>query len=73
VIHPENPDLLSTVVQLLTEQGSGGFAEGIRLLVNEAMLRERSTALRAEPYQRSEERLGHAVEAGRKVRRGSRV
>lgn len=60
VIHPENPELLSTVVQLLTEQGSAGFAEGIRLLVNEAMLRERSAALRAEPYQRSDERLGHA-------------
>jgi hypothetical protein len=40
--HPENSDLLTTVVQLLTEQGSDGFAEGIRLLVNEAMVRERS-------------------------------
>ena len=58
--HPENSDLLTTVVQLLTEQGSYGFAEGIRLLVNEAMVRERSAALRAEPYQRSESRLGHA-------------
>jgi len=58
--HPENSDLLTTVVQLLTEQGSDGFAEGIRLLVNEAMVRERSAALRAEPYQRSEGRLGHA-------------
>lgn len=60
VIHSENPDLLSTVLQLLTEQGSSGFAEGIRILVNEAMLRERSNALHAEPYQRCEERLGHA-------------
>ena len=58
--HPENTDLLTTVMQLLTEQGSEGFAEGIRLLVNEAMCRERSAALRAEPYQRSEARLGHA-------------
>ena len=58
--HPENSDILSTVVQLLTEQGSAGFAEGIRLLVNEAMVRERSAALRAEPYQRSEARLGHS-------------
>lgn len=58
--HPENSDLLTTVVQLLTEQGSDGFAEGIRLLVNEAMVRERSSALRAEPYQRSDARLGHA-------------
>ena len=58
--HPENSDLLNTVVQLLSEQGSGGFAEGIRLIVNEAMARERSSALHAEPYQRSEARLGHA-------------
>lgn len=36
MVHPENSDLLNTVVQLLTEQGSDGFAEGIRLLVNEA-------------------------------------
>ncbi|MBM3851068.1 MAG: IS256 family transposase, partial [Verrucomicrobia bacterium] len=60
MIHSEHPDLLSTVLQLLTEQGSSGFAEGIRILVNEAMLRERSSALHAEPYQRCEERLGHA-------------
>ena len=57
---PEKPYILSAVVQLLTEQGSAGFAEGIRLLVNEAMVRERSAALRAEPYQRSEARLGHS-------------
>jgi putative transposase len=56
----ENSELLTSVVQLFTEQGSDGFAEGIRILVNEAMVRERSAALRAEPYQRSEDRLGHA-------------
>lgn len=54
----ENPAVLSTVVQILTEQGSGSFDEGIRLLGNEAMFRERSTALRAVPCQGSEERLG---------------
>ena len=58
--HPEKSELLNTVLQLLTEQGSEGFAEGIRLLVNEAMVRERACALGAEPYQRSEARLGHA-------------
>jgi len=47
-------------VQPLTEQGSDGFANGISLLVKEAMVRGRSSALRAEPYQRSEGRLGHA-------------
>jgi putative transposase len=60
VINQEEPDLLSTVLQRLIEQGSSGFAEGIRILVNGAMLRERANALQAEPYPRCEERLGHA-------------
>ena len=47
-------------MQPLTEQGSDGFANGICLLVKEAMVRGRSSALRAEPYQRSEGRLSHA-------------
>ena len=58
--HQTNPELLNTVLQLLTEQGSSGFAEGIRLLVNEAMCQERSQALQAQPYQRTETRQGHA-------------
>lgn len=58
--HPNNPELLNTVLQLLTEDGSGGFAEGIRLLVNEAMRQERGQALQAQPYERTDARLGHA-------------
>jgi transposase-like protein len=53
-------ELLNTVLQLLTEQGHSGFAEGIRLLVNEAMRQERASALQAQPYERTEARLGHA-------------
>ena len=53
-------DLLTTVLQLLTTECSSGFAEGLRLLVNEAMVQERSAVLQARPYERSEERLGHA-------------
>ena len=34
--------LLNTVLQLLTSEGSSGFAEGLRLLVDEAMLQDRS-------------------------------
>ena len=45
-----DPELLNTVLQLLTDQGAtGGLAEGIRLLVNEAMRQERSQALQARP------------------------
>jgi len=58
--HHSNPELLNTVLQLLNEEGSGGFAEGIRLLVNEAMCQERSQALQAQPYERTDARLGHA-------------
>ena len=52
------PELLNTVLQLLTTECSSGFAEGLRLLVNEAMAQERSAVLQARPYERCEERLG---------------
>lgn len=59
--HRSNPELLNSIVQLLTEQGaSSALAEGIRLLVNEAMCQERSQALQAQPYQRTQSRQGHA-------------
>ena len=44
--HQSNPELLNTVLQLLNEEGTGGLAEGIRLLVDEAMRQERSHALK---------------------------
>ena len=58
--HQSNPELLNTVLQLLNEQGSGGLAEGIRLLVDEAMRQERCHALQAQPYERTDTRQGHA-------------
>jgi putative transposase len=58
--HHTESDLLNTVLQLISEQGTNGLAEGIRLLVNEAMRVERSQALQAQPYQRTESRKGHA-------------
>jgi putative transposase len=57
---PTNPELLNDILQLLTEQGTGGLAEGLRLLINEAMLQERSHALQAQPYERTDTRQGHA-------------
>lgn len=35
--HRTESELLNTVLQLISEQGTAGLAEGIRLLVNEAM------------------------------------
>ena len=58
--HQTNPELLNTVLQLLNDEGSAGFAEGIRLLVNEAMRQERAQALQAQPYERTDARLGQA-------------
>jgi len=58
--HRTESELLHTVLQLVTEQGSNGLAEGIRLLVNEAMRVERSHALQAQPYERTDTRKGHA-------------
>lgn len=58
--HHNDPDLLNTVLQLLTSQGSANLAECFRLLLNEAMHQERSAVLQAQPYERCEGRLGHA-------------
>jgi transposase-like protein len=58
--HQTDSHLLNAVLQMHTDQGSSGFAEGIRLLVNEAMQQERGAALQALPYERSDARLGHA-------------
>jgi len=58
--HHPDPDLLNHVLQLLTEQGHTGFAEGIRLLVNEAMRVERHQVLQAQPYERTDTRQGYA-------------
>jgi hypothetical protein len=48
-----HPELLNNVLQLLTDQGLPGFAEGIRLLVDEAMRLERCQVLQAQPYERT--------------------
>jgi len=58
--HHNDSELLNTVLQLLTEQGHNGFAEGIRLLVNEAMRVERHQVLQAQPYERTDTRQGYA-------------
>lgn len=47
-------------LQMILEHGTEGLAEALRILLNEAMVIERSEALRAEPYERSDERLGYA-------------
>jgi putative transposase len=58
--HHTDPELLNNVLQLLTEQGHDGFAEGLRILVNEAMRVERHQVLQAQPYERTDTRKGYA-------------
>lgn len=48
------------VVQLLLDNGLDGLPEVLRILINEAMVIERSHALQAQPYERTEQRQGHA-------------
>jgi putative transposase len=48
------------VVQLLCENGLSHMTDVMRLMLNEAMRIERSQALEADPYQRTEKRRGYA-------------
>jgi putative transposase len=59
-LNPEDYNLPKEVYQLLQERDSDRFAAIITSIVNHAMLMERQQALKAGPYERSEERLGHA-------------
>jgi transposase-like protein len=58
--HHADSELLNTILQLITDEGTAGLAEGLRLLVNQAMLVERSQTLQAQPYQRTDARQGYA-------------
>jgi len=58
--HESDRNTITTALELLTEQGFDGMASAIELLLNEAMKLERSAYLDAAPYERSENRRGHA-------------
>jgi len=62
VTHPNQNDhsVLNQIVNLVCADGSDGFAEAIRILLNHAMQAERSKAIGAAPYERSTTRKGHA-------------
>jgi transposase-like protein len=59
--HP-NPDsnIYEEVLKLLMENGSDELAQAFQILLNQAMLIERSQALNAQPYQRTPDRQGYA-------------
>ncbi len=58
--HQADNSVIETVVQLLSENGLPHMADAVRLMLNEAMRIERSQALEADPYQRTEKRHGYA-------------
>lgn len=58
--HRTDGTVFETVMELLTEAGFSGFCEAFTILMNEAMKAERSDALGAGPYERTERRKGYA-------------
>lgn len=58
--HQTQTNHFDSLVELLADQGFEGMAQAITLLFNEAMKLERTEALGAAPYQRSEQRRGYA-------------
>jgi transposase-like protein len=58
--HQDESNVLAQAVELLAQHGFDGIADVLQLLLNQAMLIERSQALGAQPYERSDSRRGHA-------------
>lgn len=58
--HPSQFTRCHEAIQLLAEHGFDGLANAFELLLNEVMKLERCQALQAAPYQRTDERRGHA-------------
>lgn len=58
--HRNNDNKLDAVMELLIENGFEGFADVLRILLNETMKIERNEALGAQLYQRTDTRRGYA-------------
>ena len=56
----DNP--INQVMEILIEQGFGGMDQAMTILIHEAMKIERSHALQATAYERTPDRLGHAIQ-----------
>ena len=60
MIYKNDCTLPTGYLEQLTEKGLDGLPDLIRVIVNEAMRIERDNYVHAKPYERSEERQGHA-------------
>lgn len=58
--HATPQDGLAEVLELLIDHGFAGMAQGMQILLNEAMKLERSEVLEAQPYERTPLRRGYA-------------
>ncbi len=58
--HKVNASTISAALELLIDNGFEGLSRALELLLNEAMLLDRSRYLEASPYERTEARRGHA-------------
>ena len=58
--HPPQFTGSREAIQLLVEHGFDGLAAALELLLNEVMKLERIEVLQAAPYERTEDRKGHA-------------
>lgn len=58
--HPLDSTTMAHVLKVLTENGLDGVGSAVQVLLNEAMKLERSEFLQAGPYERSNDRQGHA-------------
>jgi transposase-like protein len=58
--HNENTNAITEIIQAVIENGLEGMADAMTTVLNEAMKIERSAALKAKPWERTDERKGHA-------------
>jgi len=52
--------VIRTVLEIINENGLEGIGDAVSILINEAMKVERSSVLRARPWERTEGRIGYA-------------
>lgn len=60
VCHEKDSTSIGSAIELVSSQGFDGLAKAVEILLNHAMLLERSKYLQAEPYERTTERNGYA-------------
>jgi len=58
--HPTENTAIEQVLEEIIANGMDGLEAAVSLLINEAMKVERSRALGADPWQRSDQRRGYA-------------